>query len=376
MVAEYEGGLSVAISCSLMAAWLTLPSVSYACSFEGKPSPVIEVSPDVYKTQCDTDLFLVMERIDRRSGHHFWTKFVDNEFRLASVYQQRIKSGENVPVKFRPEAVGGDRGLEPFRISVEDFGFNIEDEPGHGGEEIWVVYASSSDVNGPASSPDDIEMFMSVLTTEGAPIVVDVGIQRSFGYLLQLLVANPSGDGGIKPKRKHDRLAVELHSMAAKVMLLREPKKLYMITKPVPKMREILAQALPHDVFVGDSRDRAAQLYKQSFGKDPHEDTNKETYNWMKKINAGIDMPKNASPIHADIGEHKIKIFDKERKHVVFAASGVGNRHAGDVFVYGQKVPNANAYEWFVHKYIHLYIAQGPYVTVNLDAPANLDAIH
>jgi hypothetical protein len=85
------------------------------------------------------------------------------------------------------------------------------------------------------SFPQNIEMFMTVTSSPSALITSHMGIASSI-----------EGVG-----RRTKGTSVNLHSFAAKVMLMRNPQRKYMVNAPVFAMEKIIADALPGFVFVG-----------------------------------------------------------------------------------------------------------------------------
>lgn len=89
-----------------------------------------------------------------------------------------------------------------------------------------------------------------------------MGIQRGFQYLVRTLGDLARTDGGPVPAEHlpHPNLSLSLHSLAARVMLMREPGRLYMITAPVDGLRQMLQKALPKDSFAGSTLTQAEAL--------------------------------------------------------------------------------------------------------------------
>ena len=233
---------------------------------------VNEVTPYLYETKRAEDLCIVAERIDKAVPAsalrlRFWNDVVRDEYRSVRKYKDldyETKTRLNLP--FRGGETRLETGLRSFSISVQS---HFSDN------ELWIVYATSraiaaaEDVRG-----NEIEMYVSVLTVAGAPMFTDMGISRSFTHLLRVKewrdhhalgesvraergITLPSEDGF----RLHPNLAMELHSFAAKVMLMRDPHKLWMITAPVPTMRDIFLKALPDNTYQGDSLRTAVELH-------------------------------------------------------------------------------------------------------------------
>jgi hypothetical protein len=96
--------------------------------------------------------------------------------------------------------------------------------------EVWLAIASYRPIDDPlAIDPDNIEMTVTVTTSENSPFTTHMGILRAVD-------SYNSAD-------RHPNLANQLHTFAAYVMLNRDPKKLYMINVPAPVMLDIISKA-------------------------------------------------------------------------------------------------------------------------------------
>lgn len=142
-------------------------------------------------------------------------------------------------------------GLSGFKANLK--------EP-HSRNELWVAFVTSKPVESPGVvTGPGVEMYVSVASVKGSPMLMNMGIQRGFQYMVQ---ATRNLDD---PKHLcHRNLSLSLHSFVAQVMLEREPGMLYMITKPVRRMRELLLQALPGDAFNGCTYSQAQEAYYQA----------------------------------------------------------------------------------------------------------------
>ena len=173
------------------------------------------------------DLFFVMERVDdavpdlrkerettfsfRRSGTdipltkiQFWKDFAEEEGRHL---QEIAKGGPSISA-----------GIVAFRKGL-DF---------HVANQLWIVYASLREITDlDTVQPEDIELYMTTKTTEEAPMMSNMGIQRASRYFK-------------RDDRRHSRLSMPLHSFSAKVMLRMYPEKLYMINAAVANMRRLI----------------------------------------------------------------------------------------------------------------------------------------
>ena len=96
----------------------------------------------------------------------------------------------------------------------------------------------------------DIEMTFTVFLNPESPITSHIGISRNFEYFRD-------------DARAHKNLAMQLHAFAAQASNLLYGNKLYMVTKPVEKMKDIMAHALSgaeNCLWIGDNKERKEQL--------------------------------------------------------------------------------------------------------------------
>lgn len=169
-------------------------------------------------------------------------------------------------------------GVKAFNETLNSF---------HKNNELWVTYETPKKIEKAEDIPsDDVEMFMSVVTIKDAPMESHWGISRSFGYLLGALkyayekrryeLASESPRTGMTFQKEnafplHSKLAMKLHSFSARVMLSREPNKLYMINAPLNEMRETARKALPKNTYMAHLDKKAKKLYLKN--KEIHEDS-------------------------------------------------------------------------------------------------------
>lgn len=138
-----------------------------------------------------------------------WKDWVTEEYKAYSIYYDEIhrKRPPGYPISDRP--------LNDGIFSFKEVVFNPP------APNIWIVFNE--------------EIAMTILSEEGIPLVVHMGISRSFRYLLKSLRSPDEFP-------LHKNLAIQLHSSAAYEMLKRQ--KIYMITRPVTTVREILLRYL------------------------------------------------------------------------------------------------------------------------------------
>jgi hypothetical protein len=208
---------------------------------------LIALSANLYYTQ-ENDIYYVMERIDGIADRlFFWKKFIqDEEYFYYPQYRLDYLNGK-IPkekgfLKFSHRDQILTSGIVSFGVSLRYDKYN----------ELWIAYVCTKSPDSLDISATDIEMVVTVLTTDNSPMVMHIGILRTFGYML-----TASQNREIK---LHSNLSIKLHSFAASVTLYRYPNKLYMITAPVPVMRLFLIDAFPNNCYVGDSMMKAENV--------------------------------------------------------------------------------------------------------------------
>lgn len=388
---------------------------------------VKEINPYLYIGQKEPGLYLVMERIDTvvpDSRLPFWKYYIQREWINHDTYKGEWQNG-NIPnnkgfLQFLNRSHRLVDGLTSFDTSVNYYNSN---------NELWIAYTSTKPIiKADEITFDDMEIVMPIMTDKDAPMVTYMGISRSFHYLLnavkteneritakrmsafgyskeELLRFGIPEDGIPEDKFKvHPRLAMSLQSMAAKVMRIRDEKKLYQINAPISTMRNLMLKALPNHAYVRDL-DAATALHKKM--KDSGElflssllekqtQTISKKYNLLRETSLEKDndllikmqkikndlsyqswaqkkkeidelYEKTAETVQQQspfkkIGE-TIQIFDKERK-VVFEH----NSKLKTIFVNNQTIvgDETNRYDWFYHK----DMVFNSYVTVDLDVLA------
>jgi|GEM_PF-4686110 len=223
---------------------------------------VQKLSEYLYVGKAANDLWLVMERIDdgvpNANFRQVWWKIYTSKDKTSHNDYYQLWAEGNVPkkqgfIQFQGRGHILTSGQYSFETSLNY----------HTSNELWIGFASSKNIAQTSDiTADCVEMAVPVMTDKDAPMVTHMGIGRSFYYMIRA-IEDP------KAFPLHGNLAMDLHSFAAKIIKIRDPKKLYMMTAPVPTMREIMVKALPNNAYVGDTWSRAEEEYKKK--KDPIE---------------------------------------------------------------------------------------------------------
>lgn len=198
-----------------------------------------------HMTKDDTKLWLVMERIDSRTLP-LWKRyaFVQSNPRAAFGIKDYVDEKTGKPLqKYSPAD-----GSAHFQLVLDEVDTNLN--------EIWVAYITKTERPEPISdnmrsySANDLDSFiekgqghdfarnilMSVTVASSPRALITMGIARSIEGVFS----------------KERGLSMDLHSFAAKVMLLRNPERRYMVNAPVFGMEKILLEAVPaNSVYVG-----------------------------------------------------------------------------------------------------------------------------
>jgi hypothetical protein len=207
------------------------------------------------------DLWLVMERVDDVS-RDLWLKYITVQTNRHAVSAARgYKGRESKPIA--PEF--NDFGSKPFGYILKSVDRSKN--------EVWVAYVTTNPTPKPITAhenerinsyslnylpqsnsllpykgedydphkfPGNILMFVTITTSPNALITSHMGVSASIEGIYQR--KDKIGFG----------ISMDLHSFAAKVMLMRFPDRKYMINVPVIGMEKIIAQALPPGtVFAG-----------------------------------------------------------------------------------------------------------------------------
>lgn len=218
-----------------------------SCSNQSQASSSItedagcDLYPEIYKKSDDLyvagiagkTLSLAMERINSANAS-LWKNYstVQSNYRVANIASTELKKGTTADGSCHFNKVLN-------QVSYTD-------------NEIWVAYVTKA-VNpqkipntmcdyccdglpkGKIKFAQDIEMFVTVTSSPNALLTSHLGITFS---IETVCFGRTKG------------VSVDLHSFAAKVMLMRNPARRYMINAPVFQMEKMIIEALPGAVFV------------------------------------------------------------------------------------------------------------------------------
>lgn len=401
---------------------------------------VKRVSETLYLGKKESNVYFVMERIDRSVPNvdarlAFWQQYAKEEHNNHTEYKRKWSEGLLPKGKgflvFQDRSESLTAGLTSFQTSLNKYSLD---------NELWIAYVSTKPIETAGEvTPNDIEMVVTVLTDKEAPMVTHMGIGRSFHYLLKALQADQVREsvkhfsekelqefGIIIPTEDkfnlHRHLSMELHSFAAQVMRSRDPKKLYMITSPAPKMREIMCKTFPQHIYISDDYKAAreqhhelkksgASLLSTSIWAE-HEKVSKDLRSLKKQIKKSnrrfeanhelieleesetkmeeqkdrlfnellaqeakeIDeifekikpqMTLSSTPLQANYSGNKVRLFDRERKNIIFDHDkGTQTIRVNSQELRGEETKR---YGWFYHPDMRM----NPYVTINLEELAS-----
>lgn len=191
---------------------------------------VTKKSENLYVSQVADKFYLAMERIDK-SNQDDWLRYAR--------YQDSAASHK--PIKyFLPHGVGAGR----FKAVLE----NYEQLVVNWDNDLWVAYASCAPITDKAFCTfEDIDMYVSIITSENALFTSHMGISRSWEAARDLAEKDPK-------RKKYSYQSMYLHAFAAKVIKLIDHRKVYMLTPPTPIMNSIFLKKMPTEsFFVGDN---------------------------------------------------------------------------------------------------------------------------
>lgn len=368
-----------------------------------------------YTLPNEEKIHFVMERTDANvpnSRLGFWQEYVKAEKWNYSEYAQmcydgKIPRGKGFLIQ-NPLTARLIDGITSFETSVNNYYSN---------NQLWIAYTSTKDIETAGDiTRDEIEMAVTVLTDKDSPMVTHIGIGRSYHYLLQAAEAIREGKQGFK---LHSNLSMFLHSFAARVIRMTDPEKLYMITAPVPAMRDIMLKVLPHNAYVGStyhtardlhrSRPKSAEYQSLMAARQKADEEEQELREQIQNLNDDtleaqqqeeeltkasnekaqlrrtlwkamgdletkeineiaeklkLEMTVTSSPIHKTNRPYAFEVFDKKRENVFFSSEGNLNSKVIKVKNQVLKGEDTRRFDWFDHH----DLAINPYVTIDLDA--------
>ena len=194
-------------------------------------SGVKKVRDDLYIGKVAPRFYLAMERVGPDALER-WIEYAKKQ--KMRILQKKLK--------YLPSADGVDHFLQALDV--------YKKMQNNTNNELWIVYASDDNpVKNKAflGLDSSIEMYMSVVTSTKALVSSHFGISRTW---------EAASDLEQKPskRKRHPGQSLYLHSFAAKVIKLRDPKKVYMLTVPNAAMRNILLKKMPAgSIFIGDN---------------------------------------------------------------------------------------------------------------------------
>lgn len=305
---------------------------------------VRKVSDTLFVGAPESGPYFVMERIDGGVADYkdrikFWREFARNEVKYVSFgfkegmgeYEKRYKDRQDTLPKGFPK-VHKEGKYFNLRGGISSFERVIESALGETGDEgdaffpkvhpspvrlpnIWVCYASRRPILSASDvTIDDIEMVVTVIDWPEAPFVKHYGISKSFHYLMN----HDSSRKEAYPLHPNN-LSMNLHSFAAKVMLLINPAKLYMITPPLSTMAQIMKDSLKDHVYVGDSLEHAKKIYRERHNISEEEDLSPAQEREIDRISETLSLDKTAPPIRKTQTPQTLAVLDPSRKDVLFS---------------------------------------------------------
>lgn len=196
-----------------------------------------QVNEDFYVGKIkNRNLWIVMERITDENIND-WQRFaqIQNNSRVINIASRNL-----------PHGVTTGDGTGHFESVLKEVSYKKN--------EVWIAYITnqsdplpstkpkftSYDTNlimDPTKSPaGNIKMFVTVTTSPEAKITSHMGVSIT----AESTFTNPEKS-----------ISIDLHSFAAKVMLMKNPERLYMVNAPTPLMEAIMAKAAPSNLFMG-----------------------------------------------------------------------------------------------------------------------------
>lgn len=253
---------------------------------------VKKLSDNLYSAKMPGELNLVMERVDD-SNIELWKHYI--KIQGYGVY------------RLRDDLVQHGIGGHFLRV------LNETDSKKN---EIWVAYITSGK---PQKIPQeirhydstereecnntfakDIKMFVTVTSSPNALITSHMGVGAS---IESQRVGRPKG------------ISVDLHSFAAKVMLIRNPKRLYQVNAPVYAMEKIFLDTMPAGaIFVGTKEMQANMIERREISFEVFKQQNISKYNEEKEKRRTklVKKAENLAEMFLEVGDVDFDETDKE----------------------------------------------------------------
>jgi hypothetical protein len=207
----------------------------------------------------EKDLWVVSERIDFMNiGSWLHYAKVQSESPRASDHVSSLRDRNGKALQKGSLFTGSNH----FKRVLQELSYQIN--------EVWVAYItkakfpekipgslhkynSGNILDGTCPFANNIEMFVSVTTSPNALVTTHMGVARSIEGVLS---------------RKSKGTSVDLHSFAAKIMLIRNPERKYMVNTPVHSMEMIFAKALPNSFYAGTLEMQEEMKQRQAVTKE------------------------------------------------------------------------------------------------------------
>jgi hypothetical protein len=221
---------------------------------------VEKIDDDFYigrmQSQAGKKLWLVMERITT-TNQRLWIQYMGAQnnpramqFAYACYGQKNgaslkgsLSDGSSHFMKVLTEVSLRDNEVWAAYVTKADFPIKIAEGLGAG-------YSGKNCFKKNDPFAKDIEMFVTVTSSAQALITSHMGIASTLE--------------GVETRQKGT--SIDLHSFAAKVMLMLNPDRRFMVNAPVFAMEQIILNALPDDTFVGTWQMRERMQTAQGVG--------------------------------------------------------------------------------------------------------------
>lgn len=239
------------------------------------------VGSSQYVAPYADDLLFVLERVTSEN-REFWNDFATDQ-------EKALRTG-----LIQPD------GVTTFRLALKQVS-----------SDIWIAYAYQGTIDEIKKGhiyKENIEMSMTVLTTDESPIVSHMGISRN---PLNICRYKKTNEGA-----PHKAISVPFQSFAAQVMREMDPNKAFMVNKPTPIMRSILAAKLPREsYYIGCNRffAKANELQNKT-----EEDVRKE----LEASNREYGEDEPVSP--SEVAEDLMRTHDLARRNLTLMEGNVG----------------------------------------------------